>query len=50
VTSRVHQWSGNLFFRGVAPSEITSMEYHDLKYWNEWHELIAQANKDAGDG
>jgi len=26
------------------------MGYDELRYWNEWHELIAQANKDAVDG
>ena len=50
MTSRVHQWSGNLFFRGVAPSEIASMGYDELRYWNNWHEIIAKEQKDAAEG
>lgn len=46
----IHQWAGNLFFRGVAPSEISSMEYHDLKYWNGWHELISKEEERAAGG
>ena len=33
---------GNLFYRKVPPSEIKAMGYSELKYWNEWHELIAK--------
>jgi hypothetical protein len=41
---------GNLFYEKVAPSEIKSMSYSELKYWNGWHEKIQeeherQANK-----
>jgi len=38
---------GNLFSRGVAPTEIESMTYARLKYWNKWHELMSKAEADA---
>lgn len=33
---------GNLFYRRVSPSEIESMTFARLRYWNQWHELIAK--------
>ena len=36
---------GNLFYRRVQPSEIKQMDYSELIYWNEWHEIIAKAEK-----
>jgi hypothetical protein len=31
---------GNLFGHRVSPSEIKEMPYHELKYWNEWYEVM----------
>lgn len=42
IMDRVHQMMGNLFYRRVAPSEIKSMGYKEMKYWNDWHELMAK--------
>ena len=39
---QVNQWMGNLFYRKVLPSEILSMSYQDLKYWNSWHEIMCK--------
>jgi hypothetical protein len=36
---------GNLFSRGASPAEIESMNYRQLKYWNEWHEIMYEAEK-----
>lgn len=44
---RADQMMGNLFFRQVNPSEINGMEYHELKYWNDWHEAMNKADNDA---
>lgn len=38
---------GNLFYRGQPISEITILEYHELKYWNGWHEVMEEAEKKA---
>ena len=40
VTGHVHRYLGNLFFRGAGPSELMAMPYHELRYWNEWHEVM----------
>ena len=42
---RVHQWIGNVFFRGAGPAEINDMTYHELRYWNEWHEVMVAEEK-----
>jgi hypothetical protein len=34
------QWMGNVFYRGASPSEIKAMAFHELRYWNEWHEVF----------
>ena len=39
------QWIGNLFYRRVAPSEIHEMDWSELHYWNEWHELMVRAER-----
>jgi hypothetical protein len=39
------QWMGNLFFRGAHPLEIESMYFHQLSYWNGWHEAMERAEK-----
>ena len=38
---------GNLFYRNVSPSELKEMPYHELKYWNEWHELMVKTEQKA---
>lgn len=35
----------NLFYRRVSTAEIALMTVPELRYWNEWHELIAEAEK-----
>jgi hypothetical protein len=39
------QWMGNLFFRKQPISEIRSLRYAEMRYWNEWHELMIKAEK-----
>lgn len=36
-----------MFYRGVAPGEIEGMDYHQLKYWNGWHETLV--NQEAAE-
>lgn len=45
----VHQMIGNIFYRGVTPTEIKEMNFRELKYWSDWHHVItkAEAGKDA---
>ena len=43
---RVHQYVGNLFYRRVSTELIKEMPYHELKYWNEWHEVLGRAYKE----
>jgi len=38
---------GNLFYRGVQPSEIKAMGYTEMKYWNDWHLLMDEAERKA---
>ena len=45
--SRIDQMAGNLFYRGVSPKEILGLGYHELVYFNEWHERIEKAEADA---
>jgi len=45
----VHQWMGNLFYRRVSPDIIKTMDFHELKYWNEWHEALNRAVKEEID-
>jgi len=33
---------GDAFHRGASPSEIKAMPYHELKYWQGWHQLLAK--------
>ena len=39
------QMIGNLFYRGVTVTELKGMGYRELKYWNQWHELMAKAER-----
>ncbi len=43
----MHQWMGNLFYRGAAPSELEGMSFERLRYWDRWHQVMAKAEKDA---
>jgi hypothetical protein len=51
VTRRIDQWMGELFVhKNVAPAELKSMDYAELKYWYSWweperEELKRQAQK-----
>jgi len=38
---------GNLFYRGVSTVEINNMSYFEMKDWNNWHEIIADAQTKA---
>jgi len=40
---------GNLFYRGASPDEIEGMSFSRLKYWNNWHEVMAQAEHDLAE-
>jgi hypothetical protein len=31
----------------IQPSEAKAMEYHELQYWNSWHEANQKALNDA---
>jgi hypothetical protein len=44
---QINQWLGNLFYRKVSPTELQNMNYHELKYWNSWHEILAKEEKKA---
>jgi hypothetical protein len=43
------QMAGNLFSRGVSPSEIEAMGYKRLSYWNSWHMIMAEQEKKVAD-
>lgn len=48
VTARVSDFCGNLFRRHVSPSEIDSMPYSQLRYWNEWVKAIDKSSPSIG--
>ena len=37
---------GNLFFRGVSPTEIEAMSFGRARYWNTWHEIMIDAERE----
>ena len=39
---------GNLFYRKVSITEILEMAYHEMEYWNNWHNELSKAEKEAG--
>lgn len=41
---------GNLFYRKQSIAVISELNYHELKYWNNWHKLIASQEKKELDG
>jgi hypothetical protein len=43
------QMMGNLFYRGVQPSEIENMPFWKMKYWNKWHEAMAETDRKAAE-
>jgi hypothetical protein len=45
VIHRVDQWLGNLFYRGQQINTLMTMTYAELKYWNDWHEIILKEDK-----
>jgi len=45
--NKVHQWLGNLFYRGAQPADLEEMTYQRLKYWNNWHEVYTKEEKAA---
>lgn len=47
VIDRIDQWLGNLFYRGQPIDVLEKMTYSRLKYWNSWHELIAEQERKA---
>jgi hypothetical protein len=36
---------GNLFYRGVMPAELKGMSFEEMRYWNEWHLKISEAER-----
>ena len=42
--TRLNQWMGEIFYRGIDPIE---KGYAELRYLHEWHELIAETEKKA---
>jgi len=41
------QWEANLFYRRVQPSEINRMGFREMKEWNDVHEMMLEADKEA---
>jgi hypothetical protein len=46
VIPQIDQYLGNLFSRGQPITALKDASYGELKYWNEWHEIMAK--KEAG--
>ena len=38
---------GNLFYRQQPIDNIYALTYHEMKYWNEWHEIMIAEEKKA---
>ena len=36
---------GNLFSRGQPIGDIRKLGYKEMKYWNEWHEVMAKRER-----
>lgn len=36
----IHQYMGNLFYRGQQASEIKKMTISEIRYWNNWHDCL----------
>lgn len=41
------QWMGNLFYRRQPIDVIRSLRFAEMKFWNEWHERMQEADKEA---
>jgi hypothetical protein len=46
----MEQMIANLFYRRVQPSEVRQMDFTELKYWNEIHELMASEERKPPEG
>jgi hypothetical protein len=44
---RATQWRARLFFQGVSPMEIESMDYFLLRHWGEMSEIKTDAEARA---
>jgi hypothetical protein len=40
---------GNLFYRGQNIEALNRATFGELRYWNEWHEIINKKTKDTTD-
>jgi hypothetical protein len=40
---------GDIFYHGVAPSEIKNMTWHEMTYWHSWVKVIENAKARAID-
>lgn len=40
---------GNLFYRRVPVDILRDMGFKELCYWNEWHDLMAKAERSSVD-
>lgn len=37
IVHRIDQWMGDLFIgKRLAPTELTNMDFAELKYWHDW--------------
>jgi len=36
---------GDVLFRGASPTEIKAMPYHELMYWQGWHNVLAEKER-----
>lgn len=45
----MNQMMGNLFYRKQPIETIRSLRYAEMKYWNEWHELMIKKEQEEID-
>lgn len=38
---------GNLFYRKQNIETIKNLRFAEMKYWNEWHELMEETERKA---
>jgi hypothetical protein len=43
--AKLNQWMGNLFSRKQPIDIIKNLRFAELRYWNEWHELMNEEEK-----
>lgn len=46
---RVHQFLGDLFYRGETPTNLEAMPYSSLKYWAAWHQVLSDEENRVAD-